>query len=100
LCIRRTESIKKGIVVVRARLVAGHGAIFVENVNASGMARTRMAKSVLDAGWSTFRTMLKYKSDDAGAWFEDINEAYLTQTCSECGSLGGPKGIPGLGIRE
>jgi putative transposase len=82
------------------RLVAGHGAIFVGNVNASGLARTRMAKSVLDAGWSKFRTMLKYKSDDAGAWFEEINEAYSTQTCSECGSLGGPKGIAGLGIRE
>jgi putative transposase len=38
-----------------------------------------MAKCVLDTGWSTFRTMLKYKSDDAGAWFEEINEAYSTQ---------------------
>ena len=60
------------------RLVAGHGAIFVGDVNASGLAKTRMAKSVLDAGWSTFRTMLQYKSDDAGVWFEEVGEAYST----------------------
>jgi transposase len=59
-----------------------------------------MAKSVLDAGWSTFRTMLQYKSDDAGVWFEEVNEAYSTQTCSACDARSGPKGIAGLGIRE
>lgn len=38
------------------RLVKENSAIFVGNVNASGLAKTKMAKSVLDAGWSTFRT--------------------------------------------
>jgi len=34
--------------------------------------------------------------------FEEINEAFSTQTCSSCGSLPPerPKGIAGLGIRE
>lgn len=84
------------------RLVKEHGAIFVGNVNASGLAKTKMAKSVLDAGWSMFRTMLQYKSDHAGVLFEEVNEAYSTQTCSSCGSLpkSRPKGIAGLGIRE
>jgi putative transposase len=82
------------------KLVTEHGAIFVGNVNAAGLAKTRMAKSVLDAGWSMFRTMLNYKSDDAGAWFEEVNEAYSTRTCSECGALSGPSGLQGLGIRE
>jgi len=81
-------------------LVRRHGAIFVGNVNAAGLAKTRMAKSVLDAGWSTFRTMLQYKCDDAGVWFEEIDEAYSTQTCSACGSRSGPRGLQGLGIRE
>jgi IS605 OrfB family transposase len=81
------------------RLVKGHGAVFVGNVNASALAQTRLAKSVLDVGWSAFRTMLQYKCADAGVWFEEVNEAYSTQTCSACNSRTGPKGREGLGIR-
>ncbi len=51
-------------------LVKEYGAIFIGNVNASALAKTRMAKSVLDASWSLFRTMLQYESDDAGIWFD------------------------------
>jgi len=83
------------------QLVSDHAAIFVGNVNAKGLAKTKLAKSVLDAGWTMFRTMLKYKSQQAGVWFEEINEAYTTQTCSCCGSrCDSPKGRAGLGIRE
>ena len=84
------------------RLVKDNGAIFVGNVNASGLAKTKMAKSVLDAGWSIFRTMLQYKSDSAGVLFEEVNERYTTQTCSCCGVIpaSSPKGRAGLGIRE
>jgi len=32
------------------RLVKANGALFVGNVNASALAKTRLAKSVLDAG--------------------------------------------------
>jgi len=82
-------------------LVKNHAAIFVGNVNASKLAKTKMAKSVLDAGWTAFRTMLKYKCENAGVWFEEVNEAYTTQTCSCCGSRSSsPKGRTGLGIRE
>jgi len=95
---RRNDFLHK----LSTELVKKNGAIFVGNVNASGLAKTRMAKSVLDAGWSMFRTMLQYKCDDAGVLFEEINEAFSTQTCSSCGSLPPerPKGIAGLGIRE
>ena len=82
------------------KLVKGYGAIFVGNVNASALAKTNMAKSVLDAGWSAFRTMLQYKCAGAGNWFDEVNEAYSTQTCSACNSRTGPKGLEGLGIRE
>ncbi|MBC9968983.1 transposase [Ralstonia insidiosa] len=83
-----------------ARLAREYGAIFVGNVNASALARAQHGKSVLDAGWSTFRTMLRYKCADAGAWFDEIDEAFSTQTCSCCSSRTGPKGVAGLGIRE
>ena len=84
------------------KLIAEHGAIFVGNVNAYGLAKTRMAKSVFDAGWSSFRTMLEYKSIAAGVWFEEVDERFSTQTCSSCGDKpdSRPKGIAGLGIRE
>ena len=93
---RRNDVLHK----ISTRLVSENGAIFVGNVNASGLAKTNMAKSVLDAGWSTFRTMLQYKSDSAGVLFEEVNEAYSTQDCSVCGSRSGPKGLKALGIRE
>lgn len=93
---RRKDALHK----LSTALVAEHGAIFVGNVNASGLCSTRMAKSVLDSGWSTFRTMLRYKCHEAGVWFEEVNEAYTTQTCSVCKSRTGPSGLKGLGIRE
>jgi transposase len=70
----------------------------VGNVNASALAKTRLVKSVLDAGWSTFRTMLLYKCADAGVWFDEVDEAFSTQTCSRCNSRAGPKGRKDLGI--
>jgi putative transposase len=81
------------------RLVKSHGAIFVDNVNASALAKTGQAKSVLDARWRAFRTKLRYKCDDAGIWFAEVDEAFSTQTCSVCNSRTGPKGREGLGIR-
>jgi IS605 OrfB family transposase len=81
------------------RLVKANGAIVVGNVNASALAKTRLAKSVLDAGWSAFRTMLRYKCDDAGVWFDEVGEAFSTQVCSVCKSRAGPKGRKDLGIR-
>ena len=82
------------------RLVKQHGAIFIGNVNASSLAKTNMAKSVLDAGWSMFRTQLQYKGDSAGVWVREVNEAYSTQDCSSCHARTGPKGLNGLGVRQ
>ena len=92
---RRKDALHK----LSTQLVNEYGAVFIGGVNAASLAKTRMAKSVLDAGWSAFRTMLRYKADDRGVWFEEVDEAYSTQTCSCCGSITGPKGVAGLGIR-
>jgi putative transposase len=81
-----------------SRFSRDYAFIAVGNVNAKNLAKTRMAKSVLDAGWSSFRNMLRYKA----ATFVEVDEKFTTQTCSSCGSLPPerPKGIAGLGIRE
>ncbi len=84
------------------RIVREFDYIAVGNLNAAGLAKTSMAKSVLDAGWSSFRTQLAYKAVKHGAWFEEVNEAFSTQICSNCGALpdSRPKGIADLGIRN
>jgi IS605 OrfB family transposase len=85
-----------------SRIIREFDYIAVGNVNAAGLARTSMAKSVLDAGWSSFRRMLRYKAIAHGAWYEEVDERFTTQVCSHCGALPDtrPKGIAGLGIRE
>jgi IS605 OrfB family transposase len=84
------------------QLVKENAAIFVGNVSSKALVKTKMAKSVHDAGWSMFKTMLQYKSHQAGIVFEEVNESYTTQTCSCCGVIpaSSPKGRAGLGIRE
>jgi len=84
------------------RLVREFDYIAVGNVNAAGLAKTSMAKSVLDAGWSSFRKQLAYKAVKHGAWFEEVDEKFTSQVCSDCGALpdSRPKGIADLGIRH
>ncbi|WP_026042684.1 RNA-guided endonuclease InsQ/TnpB family protein [Pantoea sp. A4] len=82
-------------------LVNRHAAIFVGDVSSSQLAKTRMAKSVLDAGWAMLKTQLKYKAIARSVVFEVVNERYSTQACSCCGAISAnsPKGRAGLRIR-
>ena len=84
------------------RLVHEFDYIAVGNVSASSLAKTSMAKSVADASWSSFRSMLAYKAIRHGAWFEEVNESFSSQVCSSCGALpdSRPRGIADLGIRQ
>lgn len=95
---RRKDALHK----FSSALVARCGLIVVDNVNPKALAKTRMAKSVHDAGWTMLKSMLEYKCDNAGIVFRAVNEAYTTQACSHCGALprSSPKGRAGLGIRE
>jgi IS605 OrfB family transposase len=83
-------------------LASRHGAIVIGNVSSSKLVKTRMAKSVLDAGWSMLKDQLRYKAIRHGVWFQEVNESYSTQTCSCCGSIpaSSPKGRAGLGVRS
>ena len=82
------------------KLVKTFDYIAVGNINAAALAKTRLAKSVLDAGWSSFRHLLRYKAIERGAWFEDVDERMSTRVCSTCGRASGPKGVADLGIRD
>jgi IS605 OrfB family transposase len=51
-------------------------------VSSLKLAKTRMAKSVLDAGWGMLKRYLQYKGREAGRDLIIVNEQYTTQTCS------------------
>lgn len=83
-------------------LVNNHAAIFVGDVSSTKLIKTKMAKSVLDAGWAMLKTQLEYKAIARSVVFEVVNEKYSTQMCSCCGVIpaSSPKGRADLGIRE
>jgi IS605 OrfB family transposase len=93
---RRKDAMHK----LSTKLVAQNAAIFVGDVSTAKMVKMGNGKSTLDAGWAMFKTMLDQKATQAGVVFEEVKEAYSTQTCSSCGSIEGPKGLAGLGVRE
>lgn len=83
-------------------LVREHGLIVVGDVGGKKMCKTKMAKSVLDAGWSEFRTMLEYKAIRRHGVYVLVNERNTTRTCSSCEVIpdSSPKGLKGLSLRE
>ncbi|MGY6511871.1 RNA-guided endonuclease InsQ/TnpB family protein [Vibrio parahaemolyticus] len=95
---RRKDALHK----FSTQLVNKHAAVIVGDVSSSQLAKTKMAKSVLDAGWAMLKTQLEYKAIARSVVFEVVNESYSTQTCSSCGVIpsSSPKGRAGLGIRE
>jgi putative transposase len=80
------------------QLISENQGIVVEDLSVAGLARTRLAKSVHDAGWSSFIGMLAYKAERYGRTLVKIGRFTPTsQTCSTCGVKDGPKP---LGVRE
>ena len=73
-------------------LIRENQAVAVEDLAVKGLARTRLAKSVHDAGWSAFVAMLEYKARLYGREFHRIGRFEPTsQVCSACGVKDGPK---------
>jgi len=74
------------------RLVRDNQAVYVEDLAISGMARTRLAKSVHDAGWASLVRLIEEKAArhhrqvvKVGRWFPS------SRLCSACGHDSGPK---------
>lgn len=82
------------------KIVDDHDLIVIGDVSSSKLAKTRMAKSVNDAGWGMLKTFLQYKGDYAGKIVLVVNESYTSRACSNCGALSGPQGVNGLRVRD
>ena len=66
-------------------LLKKYDVIAVEDLNVKGLARTRLAKSVLDAGWSSFLSILANKAENAGLLVIPVKASGTSQDCSNCG---------------
>ncbi|GAA2309858.1 hypothetical protein GCM10010149_70130 [Nonomuraea roseoviolacea subsp. roseoviolacea] len=48
-------------------------------------AKAGLNKSILDAGWGVFLTILAYKAESAGRELIAVNPANTSRTCARCG---------------
>jgi putative transposase len=81
------------------RIVNGYQRIVVGDVSSLKFAQTRMAKSVLDAGWGMLKAQLRYKGQWAGRCVTIVSEKNTTRACSSCKALTGPAGLDMLDVR-
>jgi putative transposase len=74
------------------RIIRENQAIFVEDLSVKGLARTKLAKSVHDAGWGMFTRMLEEKARRYGRRFARVDRWFpSTRLCSVCGVVGDKK---------
>jgi putative transposase len=74
------------------QIIRDNQAVFVETLSAKGLGRTRLAKSVHDAGWAQFVSMLEYKALKHGRTFVKVDRSFpSSQVCSACGFRDRPK---------
>ena len=82
------------------KIVDRYQTILVGDVSSAKLVKTRMAKSVLDAGWGMLKTQLQYKGQQAGRSVRVVSERNTTRTCSSCGALTGPTGLDMCAVRS
>ncbi|GAA2905381.1 putative transposase [Actinoplanes cyaneus] len=69
-------------------IIRENQAVYVEDLCVAGLGRTRLAKSVHDAGWAAFTGMLEYKAQRYGRTFGRVDRFFpSTRMCSACGRI-------------
>jgi putative transposase len=67
-------------------LLRTYDVIYLEDLRVANMVRNRhLAKSISDAGWAQFRTILEAKAACAGRRVIAVPAQYTSQDCSGCG---------------
>jgi len=73
---------------VALQLVQTNDMIYHEDLQTANMVRNHhLAKSISDAGWAAFLSILAFKAVCAGKRAVAVPPAYTSQTCSGCGVL-------------
>lgn len=62
------------------KIATAYHTVILEDLNIAAMAKSKLSKSIFDAGWGYFRLMLEYKTDVVA-----INPKYTSQICNSCG---------------
>jgi putative transposase len=74
---------KKALELVRA-----YDTIYYEDLQTANMVKNHhLAKSISDAGWAQFVSILTFKAASAGKRVQAVNPAFTSQRCSGCGVL-------------
>jgi putative transposase len=72
------------------KLVEAYDVIYHEDLQVANMVKNHhLAKSISDAGWRQFLTILAFKAASAGKRVQAVNPAFTSQRCSgpACGAL-------------
>jgi putative transposase len=78
---------RTGLHTLAARIIRDHDLIAIEDLNVKGLARSRLARDVNDAGWATFAQLLSEKAERAGRTLVRVDCRHTSQTCPECGAI-------------
>jgi putative transposase len=69
-------------------IIRDNQAVYVEDLCVVGLGRTRLAKSMHDAGWASFTAMLEYKAARWGRTLGRVDRWFpSTRMCSDCGRI-------------
>jgi IS605 OrfB family transposase len=72
------------------QIIRENQAVVVEDLAVKGLARTKLAKSVHDAGWGRFTAMLAYKAARYGRTLVKADRWFpSSKLCSACGAVAG-----------
>jgi len=71
-----------------ASLVREHDAVVLEDLNVKGLSKTKMGKSVLDAGWALLRFQVTYKARWQRKQLVVIGRCFpSSRLCPSCGRI-------------
>ena len=92
----RKDSLHKETTMVAKK----YGLVVVGDVSSKKLMKTRMAKSVSDVAWNTYKTLLAYKTIRFGGELKVVKESWTSRACSNCGNVADWGGLSGLSVRE